>query len=80
MGLGQTMITMLFFALLMVMFLNAIRSINTADSDLLTAEATKTAENLARSLMAEIQTKKFDKNADPSARQSSNSTSSFQRA
>jgi hypothetical protein len=69
MGLGQTMLTIMFFVLLMLMFLNAIQTLNNADTDLLTAEITKTATDLARSLMAEILTKMFDKGSTPNALQ-----------
>ncbi len=60
MGLGQTVTSILFFGLLTIMFLNAYRTINYADTQLLTAEVTKTAMDLGRSLMSEILTKRFD--------------------
>jgi hypothetical protein len=69
MGLGQTMLTIMFFVLLMLMFINALQTLNNADKDLLTAEITKTATDLGRSLMAEILTKKFDKGSTPGALQ-----------
>jgi len=75
MGLGQTMLTILFFVLLMLMFLNAIQTLNNADKDLLTAEVTKTASDLSRSLIAEILTKKFDEGSTPTSLQTS--TGSF---
>lgn len=56
------MITVLFFALLTLMFLNAVQLMNKADRELMTVNAYKTAADLGQSLMAEIRTKKFDKN------------------
>jgi len=61
MGLGQSMITVLFFALLTLMFLNAVQLMNKADRELMTVNAYKTAADLGQSLMAEIRSKKFDK-------------------
>jgi hypothetical protein len=71
MGLGQSMITVLFFALLTIMFLNAISLLNNADTELLTVAAYKTATDLGQSLMAEILTKKFDAASDPTVAQTS---------
>ena len=60
MGMGQTMITALFFTLLTLMILNAINTLNKADQELMTTIAYKTAGDLAQSLMVEILTKKYD--------------------
>jgi len=65
MGLGQTMLTMAFFIVLCIMFINAYRVLNNADQQLLTATAYKTATDLGQSLMTEIMTKKFDQNFNP---------------
>ena len=62
MGLGQTMLTMAFFIVLCIMFINAYRVLNNADQQLLTATAYKTATDLGQSLMTEILTKKYDQN------------------
>ena len=56
MGLGQSMITVLFFALLTIMFLNAISLLNKADQDLLIVATYKMATDLGQSLMSEILT------------------------
>jgi hypothetical protein len=60
MSLGQSMITVLFFALLTLMFLNAVQLMNKADRELMTVNAYKTAADLAQSMMTEILTKRFD--------------------
>jgi len=65
MGLGQTMLTMAFFVLLVVMFMNAYRVMINADEQVLTATAYKTANDLGQSLMAEIVTKKYDQLYNP---------------
>jgi hypothetical protein len=69
MNLGQTMLMILFFGILIVMFTNAFRTLNDADVQVLTAEAYKTAADLGQSLMSEILTKKFDQNSTPTALQ-----------
>jgi hypothetical protein len=74
MNLGQTMLMIMFFVLMTVLFMNAFRTLSDADTQVLTAEAYKTASDLAQSLMAEIQTKKFDENSDPTTLQTSYST------
>jgi hypothetical protein len=66
------MLMVMFFALTMVMFINAYRTLNDADTTLLTAEAAKTATDLGRSLMSEILTKKFDQSSDPTTAQVKN--------
>jgi hypothetical protein len=73
MGLGQTMLMVMFFGLMIVMFINAYRTLNDADMTLMTSEAVKTATDLGRSLMSEILTKKFDQNSNPGAAQVNNS-------
>ncbi len=65
MGLGQTMVTMVAFAVLMAMFVNAYRVLTDADKQILTAEAYKTASDIAQNLMTEILTKKYDANFSP---------------
>lgn len=60
MSMGQSLITVLFFALLTLMFLNAISLLIKADHELMTVNAYKTATDLAQSLMAEILTKRYD--------------------
>jgi hypothetical protein len=65
MGLGQTMVTIVAFAVLTVMFMNAYRVLTNADKDLLTAEAYRTAVDLGQSLMSEISTKKYDQSFNP---------------
>ena len=64
MGLGQTMISVLFFALLMVMFVNAFRTLSDADNEVMTSLAYKTAVDLGQSLMAEIVSRRYDQNFD----------------
>ena len=71
MGLGQSMITVLFFALLTIMFLNAISLLNKADQELLIVATSKTATDLGQSLMSEILTKRFDENSDSTTVQKS---------
>jgi len=65
MGLGQTMLTMAFFVVLTVMFINAYQTLANADQQLLTATAYKTATDLGQSLMTEILTKKYDQSFHP---------------
>lgn len=60
MTLGQSLITVLFFALLTLMFLNAISLLIKADHELMAVNAYKTATDLGQSLMAEILRRKFD--------------------
>ncbi len=67
MGLGQTMLTAGFFIVLIIMFMNAYQVLNNADQQLLTANAYKTATDLGQSLMAEILTKHFDQNYNPTS-------------
>jgi hypothetical protein len=62
----------MFFGLMIVLFINAYRTLNDADMTLMTAEATKTATDLGRSLMSEILTKKFDQYSDPTTAQVKN--------
>jgi hypothetical protein len=69
MNLGQTMLMVMFFGLLIVMFINAYRTLNDADTSLMTSEAVKTATDLGRSLMSEILTKRFDEGSTPGAPQ-----------
>lgn len=76
MGLGQTMLTMAFFVVLIVLFINAYRVINNADEQLLTATAYKSATDLGQSLMSEILTKKYDQNFNPSSYTSGSISSS----
>ncbi len=73
MNLGQTMLMIMFFGLMTVMFINAYRTLNDADMTMLTAETVKTATDLGRSLMSEILTKKFDEHSDPTTAQTNNS-------
>ena len=59
----------MFFGLMMIMFMNAFRTLNDADVQVLTAEAYKTATDLGQSLLAEILTKQFDQRSTPSSPQ-----------
>jgi hypothetical protein len=68
------MLMVMFFGLLMVMFINAYRTLSDADTTLMTSEAVKTATDLGRSLMSEILTKKFDRFSNPAAAQYNNSS------
>ncbi len=77
MGIGQTMVTALFFVLLMIMFLNAINTLNQADKELYTSIAYKTATDLAQSLMVEILTKRYDQNVSSTNPPTANSPSMF---
>jgi hypothetical protein len=64
MGLGQTMLMVMFLALTMIMIVNALSNMNNADVQILTAEAYKTASDLGQSLMAEIVNRRFDQKFD----------------
>lgn len=64
MRLGETILMIMFLVLTMIMIVNALKNMNDADIQVLTAEAYKTAVDLGQSLMAEIVLKKYDQISD----------------